>query len=177
MLQYVELHRPNLHDLLDGYQSATFPEALKAAFHGKYPPNGMNAGKRHPHQRRISNEALQQWAAKLGKAQARIQAFRGQAFEDLFDFINEQASAVSGLGPLMVYDTALRIGANIDCLPKDWVYLHAHARIPGVGSGVRRIKKSKLPEALKALEDLDAYEIEDFLCIYHDPIVNLISRS
>ena len=80
----------------------------------------------------------------------------------------------------MVYDTALRIGANIGCLPKDLVYLHAHARIPDVRSGVPHIGKTELSKdrkALKALKLWEAYEIEDFLCIYHEQIKKLMSGS
>ena len=177
MSEWKKQNRPNLREILDGYQSAKFPDALKAASHGEYPPNGKKAGKRHPHQWRISNKAMQQWAAKLGKAQAKIQAFRDQPFEKLFDFLDGQASTISGVGPLMVYDTALRIGANIGRLPKNWVYLHADARIPGVRSGVRRIRKSDLPETLKSLQALNVYEIEAILCVYHDQIEKLMSRS
>ena len=175
MSQWEEHNRSNLRDLLDGYRTSSFPDALKAASHGEFPPNGKKAGKRHPHQRRLAGEALNQWAKTLGRAQAQIQAFRGQAFEGLFDFIDERARTISGIGPLMVYDTALRIGANIGCLPKDWIYLHAHATIPSVHD--YHIEKAKLHEALKALEKWEAYEIEDFLCIYHEQVKELMSRS
>lgn len=177
MSQWEEHNRSNLRDLLDGYRISSFPDALKAASRGEWHPNGEKAGKRHPHQRRLAGEALNQWAKTLGRAQAQIQAFRGQAFEGLFDFIDERARTISGIGPLMVYDTALRIGANIGCLPKDWIYLHAHARIPDVRSDVHRIRKSELPEAFKALEKWEAYEIEDFLCVYHDQIEKLMHLS
>ncbi len=177
MSQWENENRPGLHDLLDGFRTSTFPDALEAASHGECPPNGKDAGKRHFHQRRIPKTAIKQWASKLGKAQAQIQAFHGRTFEDLFDFLDKRARTIDSIGPLMVYDTALRIGANIECLPKGWVYLHAHARIPGVRSDVQRIRKSELPKALKALEAWEAYEIEDFLCVYHDPIEKLMSRS
>ena len=168
MSQWEEHNRSNLRDLLNGYRTSSFPDAMKAASHGEFPPNGEKAGKRHPHQRRLADKALNQWAKTLGRTQAIIQAFRGQAFEGLFDFIDERARTISGIGPLMVYDTALRIGANIECLPKDWVYLHAHARIPDVYDF--RIEKSKLS---KELEKWEAYEIEDFLCIYQKQIKKL----
>lgn len=170
-------NRPGFQEYLDGYRSVSFPDALKAASHGECPPNGNDAGKRHFHQRRIPKTAIKQWASKLDKAQAQIQAFHGRTFEGLFDFLDKLASKISGIGPLMVYDTALRIGANIECLPKDFVYLHAHARIPGVQSKVHRIGKTKLPEAFKALEAWKAYEIEDFLCVYQKQIKELMSRS
>lgn len=175
MSQWEKENRPGLHDLLDGFRSAKFPDALKAASRGEFPPNGEKAGKRHPHQRRLSNESLEQWTKTLGKAQTRIQAFRGHPFEELFDFI--QASKIPGIGPLMVYDTALRIGANIGCLPKDWVYLHAHARIPDVRLDVPRIRKAELPEPFNELEAWKAYEIEDFLCVCQNQIQELNSRS
>lgn len=175
MSEWKKEYRSRLYELLDGYRTSAFPDALKAASHGECPPTGKDAGKRHFHQRRIPKTAIKQWASKLDKAQAQIQAFRGLSFEDLFDFLDKLASKISGIGPLMVYDTALRIGANIGCLPKDWIYLHAHATIPKIHDF--RITRSKLPKELKALEAWEAYEIEDFLCVYHDPIKKLMPRS
>ena len=177
MSEWKKKYRSRLYELLNGYRTSSFPDALKAASRGEYPPNGKKAGKRHPHQWRLSGEAVKQWSKQLNKAQARIQAFRGQPFECLFGFLDKQAHTISGIGPLMVYDTALRIGANIKCLPKDWVYLHAHARIPDVQSTVHCKKISELPKELKALGAWKAYEIEDFLCIYHDSIKKIVSLS
>ena len=177
MSQWEEHNRSNLRDLLNGYRTSSFPDAMKAASHGEFPPNGEKAGKRHPHQRRLSGKAVEQWEKQLNKAQTQIQTFRGQPFECLFDFLDEQARTISGIGPLMVYDTALRIGANIGCLPKDCVYLHAHARIPTVQSTVQCKNISELPKELKALGAWKAYEIEDFLCIYHDAIKKMMSRT
>lgn len=175
MSEWKKRNRPGFHEYLDGYRSAKFSDTLKAASHGEWPPNSEKAGKRHPHQYRISDKAMKQWAVKLGKAQAKILSFRGRAFEELFDFFDEQARTVFGIGPLMVYDTALRIGVNIGCLPKDWIYLHAHATIPK--NHDFRITRSQLPKELKALGTLNAYEIEDFLCIYHDQVKKLMSGS
>ncbi len=177
MSQWETENRPGFHEYLDGYRSSSFPEALKAASRGECPPNGKDVGKRHFHQRRIPKTAIKQWASKLDKAQAQIQSFLGLSFEDLFDFLDERARTIDGIGPLMVYDTALRIGANIGCLPKDWVYLHAHARISGVRSDVQRIRKSEFPKTLKALEAWEAYEIEDFLCVYQKQIKELMPRA
>lgn len=177
MSQWEKRNRRDFHEYLNGYRTSSFPDALKAASHGEWHPNGEKAGRRHPHQRRIPKVAVKQWSKQLSKAQARIRSFRDKPFEDLFDFLDKQARSISSIGPLMVYDAALRIGANIGCLPKDWVYLHAGARIPGVRSGVRRIRKSELPEPLKTLGAWKAYEIEDFLCVYHDPIKKLMPRS
>ena len=175
MSEWKKEYRSRLYELLDGYRTSAYPDALKAASRGEYPPNGEKAGRRHSHQWRIPKTAVKQWSKQLIKAQARIRSFCGQPFEGLSDYLTAQAHTISGIGPLMVYDTALRIGAHIGCLPKDQVYLHAHARIPSVHDF--RIRKSELPEPLKALEAWKAYEIEDFLCIYHDSIKKMMPRS
>jgi len=73
---------------------------------------------------------------------------------------------IDGIGALMVYDTALRLGAFLQLEP-DLVYLHAGTRDGAAALGVDRsretVRAEELPAALQALHP---HEIEDCLCIF-----------
>lgn len=119
-------------------------------------------GKRHDHQTRIRRGALKQV----------VRRFKGTAwnvhktFSELHSFLGRRIGSIPGIGELMVYDTALRIGAKLGLHPKG-VYLHR-----GTRSGVRAlgldtdrpfINVYELPRELRTLRP---HEIEDCLCIY-----------
>ena len=48
-------------------------------------------------------------------------------FRQLFELVRDLIEPIPGIGELMVYDTALRIGAKLNLKPMR-VYLHAGAR-------------------------------------------------
>jgi len=77
------------------------------------------------------------------------------------------------IGPLTVYDTALRIGARLGLSPQK-VYLHAGTRhgaaVLGFGPDRPSISLSELP---KPLDELNAEEAEDVLCIYAADLARL----
>ncbi|MFO0639919.1 MAG: hypothetical protein U0183_11955 [Polyangiaceae bacterium] len=91
------------------------------------------------------------------------------SFEELLDTVERARS--KRFGPLAVYDTALRIGANVGQLP-ELVYLHAGTR-KGCETlfgreatrGKMSLSKDDFPKEVQALEP---HEIEDFMCIFKD---------
>lgn len=106
-------------------------------------------------------------------------------FEDLYDFLEQLLSNpivpsfnVSGIGPVALYDIALRIGCNLRprVIPKDYVYLGAkkvraaaNALVPGIVSSTEfRVPTSSLASFFPCYS---AMEIEDILCVYSDRIV------
>ncbi len=124
-------------------------------------------GKRHAHQRRIPRKVLQ-------KAKARLTPMRldlYHSFHALHAAIDQRIRSIPGVGPLMVYDIATRIGAYLRRQP-EYVYLHAGtrdgARILGLAAGAF-IDPAALPSAFKRLSPR---EIEDCLCIYRDFLDN-----
>ncbi len=127
-------------------------------------------GRRHSHQYRILKGARVE-ALKILKAGIKNDTSFG-SFEKLHDWFASKCATVSGLGPLYVYDTCLRIGAYLKLAPKK-VYLHA-----GVLKGacalmgtakVKILPASAFPPAMRVLKP---HEIEDFLCVYKSQLGN-----
>lgn len=119
---------------------------------------------RFKHQRRIPAGVLQTAASILSQHVLRIQ--HCQSFEELIHLIDKLIRPTRGIGELMVYDTALRIGAKLNIYPNQ-VYLHAGtregARALGIEPSLTKVSTSSLPKAFLRLQP---HEIEDCLCIY-----------
>ena len=119
-------------------------------------------GKRHPHQRRLSQNVLEQVSLTLLREVSEIAAVAD--FDGLIEIVSD--SVVRGFGELAIYDTADRIGAWRGVRPKK-VYLHegtqVGARALGLQSKQRVLDRMAFPIALQALE---ASDIENFLCLY-----------
>ena len=87
-------------------------------------------------------------------------------FEDIIAIIDEVMSNVPRLGNLWSYDTTLRIGFHLRIYPTD-VYIQAgvvkgYVKLFDEKPRVRKIAKSEFP----LLSELEAYEIENFLCVW-----------
>ena len=121
-------------------------------------------GKRYHHQRRLSPSTLQVVLATLRHAP--LAACR--SFHELHELVRREIGPLHGVGRLMIYDTALRIGAKLGLEP-DRVYLHAGtrqgARNLGLDWRARFIEVNDLPAELRALPP---QQVEDILCIYKD---------
>lgn len=119
-------------------------------------------GKRDGHQYRLTKEALKKAYRRLQEADLRTCT----TFHQLFTEIEDRIGQITGIGPLMVYDTALRIGAFLGLEPEK-VYLHRGARdgakAIGLGKGKDTLEVSELPGPFHRLRPR---EIEDCLCIY-----------
>jgi hypothetical protein len=121
-------------------------------------------GKRYSHQRRLKRVVLQAVRSQLFELD--FGAIRG--FDELHTIIDRAIGSIHGVGELMVYDTALRIGAKLRVMP-DRVYLHSGtrrgARSLGLPFKMRSISIAELPGPLRSLKP---YEIENCLCIFKD---------
>src|SRR5207237_10549851 len=93
------------------------------------------------------------------------------SFRHLHDTIEQLVAHIPGLAELYSYDAALQIGAKLDLKP-DVVYLHR-----GTRDGARNLglpfRKATLDVGClrRELSLLVPYEIEDFLCIYKDYLI------
>lgn len=157
---YLNVHEFKLTCWLNFYKKLTLNEAISYAALSR---NGENF--KHPHQQRISNKVLKKFANKLLNKEEEIR--KAQNFEKLFDII--QSNLCKGIGPLTVYDTALRIGANLKKYPK-YIYVQAGSKngaqkLLNKRINKRYISKKELP---KNFEKLNEFQIENLLCIYKD---------
>ena len=131
-------------------------------------------GKRFAHQRRLTRTSLK--LAYHGLKQKQTQLRQAKSFEDVFDIILQLTAKTPGLGELYAYDTALRISAKLGHRPSS-VYLHAGTRVGakrlGIDTKRTAVRKRELPEELQQLE---AHEIESFLCIYKNQLGAVTQR-
>ncbi|MEK6285973.1 MAG: hypothetical protein AABO57_09560 [Acidobacteriota bacterium] len=121
-------------------------------------------GKRYSHQRRIKRVVLREMRRRL----LEIGFSKLRSFDEIHNAVDQAIGSIRGVGDLLLYDTALRIGAKLGIMP-DRVYLHSGtrrgARALGLPSKRRSISIAELPVALRGLKP---HEIEDCLCIFKD---------
>jgi len=123
-------------------------------------------GKRYNHQRRIPGATLRHVEVRLQRAGLD----RATTFDRLHRMVAECIESIHGIGALMIYDTALRIGAKLGLAPER-VYLHAGTREGARAlrldwrAGVLDVSAFPLP-----LRELEPNEIEDCLCIFADDL-------
>lgn len=159
---YYRDHQQGARAELEYYANLpTIKEAVARASRAERPD-----GKRHDHQRRLRLEAL-------GKAARGVEGTSWKVFKhfsQLHSYLESRIGAIPGIGELMVYDTALRIGARLGLEP-EVVYLHRGTRsgLKALGFNPRRptVPLHELPGALTSLRP---HEAEDCLCIYRDRI-------
>jgi len=123
-------------------------------------------GKREPHQRRIPVEVLSELEKSLQGLRTQLKS--AKTFEDVFDLV--QSQRIDGVGPLTIYDTAVRIGAHLGLAPER-VHLHAGvavgARALGLDTSSDTLAMSDVPAPLRRLS---ADDLENFLCIYKESL-------
>lgn len=128
-------------------------------------------GKRFVHQYRIPRRTLQRASRELLRNLRRLG--RCRSFDELLVVVEETIGPINGIGPLMVYDTSLRIGARLG-LPPRRIYLHAGTRhgaeALGLGSGAASIGLDQLPGRLSSLT---AEQAEDILCLYSADLLRI----
>ncbi len=119
-------------------------------------------GKKHSHQWKIPPHVLRAAESKLQAAKKAIRPAKD--FDALHAIIQGEIGRIDGVGDLVVYDVAHRVGAFLRKEPKR-VYLHR-----GTAEGAKllgftgpTVDPKELPEAFSRLT---AAEIEDCLCVY-----------
>lgn len=116
-----------------------------------------------------------------------------KSFEDLYDEVNKRIGKLPHIGPLTIYDAALRLGFILSkpIYPKNKVYIQAGAYkgiknlqdynkrlclslfpVPIMGAGPKDISTFA-----RAFNNLPSMFIEDFLCVYDDKLDKLDKLS
>jgi hypothetical protein len=137
----------------------SLPKAISKAAMAELP-----GGKRFSHQRRIPKSVLTQAKDGLLAIEAKLASCR--TFDELHQLIEQTIRPIRGIGELVVYDTAHRLGAFFGLSP-EFVYLHAGARTGALALGLKhRAYKLPMSDIPKALQKLKPEQVEDCLCIY-----------
>lgn len=126
------------------------------------------------HKEIISEKSLMQANSRLQqKAQ---EMSRCCSFADLYQLVGREIRTIRGIGDLVVYDIAHRIGAKLGLAP-EMVYLHFGSKEVVSYLGLE-IQNGTLPVTSfpKAFHRLNPDEIEDCLCIFKDSIRDSIKE-
>ena len=137
------------------------------------------------HQRRMPHKTVADVINKLKACACLSHSFVD--FEELYDCVKKCIGGIPKVGPLAVYDIALRIGSllNPQVLPKNYVYV-SNGALEGfkrLYSGVPVVDDRVPISVFRSLfGSLDSMYIEDILCIYksrfkNDKIINYPSAS
>lgn len=163
---YQKEHAPKLRAQLDYFRHQNFKEALEHAAEAVDANN-----KRYFHQFRIRRTAINEAKAKLLAAKSQVRSCR--SYDVLHSLLSGLFTPISGLGPLYIYDTALRLGANLNLEPQV-VYIHAGTKTGVLALGLSTTEKSISVIAFpKPIHVLTPHEIEDFLCIFSNHLREL----
>lgn len=153
---YKKLHYDNLEVYLEG---------LNGKIHNcVFGP--IKNYKKHPHQRRISRETLDNAVCSLEKKKEELAA--AKTFPELYAIV--EGIEISGYGLLARYDFAIRYGFNKDIAPEE-VYLHS-GTLEGAKAVLPEKKRLrpgdviKVKELPKPLQKLNGLHLENLLCIY-----------
>jgi hypothetical protein len=128
-------------------------------------------GKKHPHQKRLQNDYLENYVQKLLKIKNKIAQI--ESFNSLYMLL--EGNKVHGVGEMLFYDVSVRIGEYLKMYPET-IYVHAGTRT-GLKNLLEReihekqIKKEILPEPFRS-SDLTPGQLEDFFCRYKDIFSN-----
>ena len=140
--------------------------------------------KKDPHQARIPNDRLRIIAEHLANHWKR-DSFCD--FEDLYDYIqsllakpsSNPARLIQNPNALIIYDIALRLAHRFNTWPEKYVYLNGSgpyeaAKALGLGKFIkqRKILYEDIIRNYPELAALDAAQLEDFLCIFHNRLNN-----
>lgn len=163
---YIRRFRVNARADRQFFKDCSFQKALR------YAGRCMRSdGKRHGHHRRRTQETLFEVESVLQKCAEQMRAC--EMFHDLHELIYREIRPIDGVGPLLVYDAAISIGAHLGLNP-DRIYLHsgtAKGAKAILGTrGRKTINRSEIPSAFLRLR---CYEIEDCLCIYKDDLARI----
>lgn len=163
---YKNMHYDNLENYLRDLKGD-----IRECVYGPF-----NNYKKHPHQRRLSNEKVMDVAVeRLNKIKEDLSSSKN--FSELYNHV--KSIDLKRYGLLAVYDFASRYGFNRGLIPED-VYLHA-----GTLDGAKAVLPERnlhpgdiLPAQTfpQPLRNLNGLHLENLLCIYKKELKNIMSK-
>lgn len=159
--QYKDREGKHLQDVKAIFEKCTLSDAIEKAAEAIDPTNSY---KMFGHQRRVGIVKAKMGYELLKEKEADF--LNCKTFEDIMVITDNVMNEIVRLGPLWSYDTALRIGFHLKIYPID-VYIQAgvvtgYVKLFNKRPKARKISKSEFP----MLVALEAYEIENFLCVW-----------
>lgn len=138
------------------------------------------------HFSRIDDDALSLTVDKLRPVLHTFYCNRPLDFEELYQRVKNSIYSIKGIGLLVVYDIALRIGCSLcpKIIPEKYVYIHGHGSADKVFLSAKALLGPNIKKFLDPEDRIDvvhlqpffpcysAMEIEDLLCIYRKQIVD-----
>lgn len=160
---FEDYHLSSLFNTAEYFKNITLKVAV---YEASSSIESLNKNKMFSHQRRIGKGITNKGAEKMLEKIDEIG--KCKTFDEVFLITEEVRKSIFKLGHLWSYDTALRIGFNLNLYP-DKVYIQS-----GVKNGLKKIFKEKTPRGRTLpknifplqLQKLEPYMIENFLCIY-----------
>lgn len=131
-------------------------------------------GKHHNHQSKVDIGARRLFGKRIWTRRNQVKKCKDfDALHDLFDEIKPY-----GIGPVTVYDVAVRVGAYLGVEPTS-VYMHAGVRqgmkamaaaVPQWWEGTEPWREDRIPVELfpPPLSSMRADDVEDILCTYRE---------
>lgn len=163
---YTQFHGEYLQKMESFFKSLPFDKAIEFASFGYDENENMN-----PHQHRVGKKNCKTAFEELD-IQAIAQAI---TFEEIFAQTEKVRISTSThrIGHLWSYDTALRIGFNLNIYPTK-VYLQSGAKKGASHLINRKLNRSEPIDAFPAeFHSLKPYQIENLLCIYESSLYKL----
>lgn len=150
---FIQHEQANIYKDLDNYRDVYMAARAKGA-----------DGKKHPHQHRISPTVLDEFARKIASQSDRFAQAR--SFDGIYSIV--ESCKIYKIGPLALYDTAVRIGHIYNIEPQE-VYLQRGALWGASALGIHKSKASKqeFTAITPVFSRLTPHEIECFLCLHH----------
>ncbi|RYL29482.1 hypothetical protein [Acinetobacter piscicola] len=172
---YQQQHRLIKLDELNQYVRSKYVQSLDDVFNVLALGKDIH-GKMYSHQRRLGFKLIKQFVTSLLDLKECIH--QAKSFAELYQIldlhIQNNKNELHGVGKLCLYDSALRIGAYLGHFPED-VYVQSGSEVGAKKWGLRiengKVDKKEFPKII--LQQLECYEIEDFLCIYKDQLNKL----
>ena len=162
---YIRCGREDLDKDLAYYRaSGTWARAVERASKAE-----RHDGTFHPHQWRVGEATMAKVKEPLLALGRRKFDNFGALHEAVREAVCKKGHKIPRIGPLAVYDTALRLAAFRGILP-DRVHLHSGTLegAKNLGLNLREKKSLAMSDLPSEFRKLKAYEVENCLCIYKE---------